>query len=140
MVELLGFLGAMAVGFVARVVFTLYFRRSGLLMQEEVPVGKPFSEEEYAQNKAESQTWQLQQAIRKAGSLARRGKTPEAVKTLATLRDTVDDPRVKAVLNQEITRLEGNKEPPASPPPPPAKPQPPSSAPDPHDPWASPHG
>lgn len=73
----------------------------------------PFSEAEYAENKAESQDWELQQALRRAAMLEKKGKLAEAVKILTTVRNTVKDPHAREVLDQEIRRLGGT--PPAAP-------------------------
>jgi len=74
----------------------------------------PFCEVKYAENKAGSLDWELQQALRRAATLEKKGKTAEAVAILTAVRDKVSDPNARAVLDQEIARLSG-VQPPAEP-------------------------
>lgn len=75
----------------------------------------PFSETEYAENKAHSQDWEFQQALRRAVILEKKGKLAEAVKILTTVRNAVKDPHAQEVLDAEIRRLGGTPpEPPAA--------------------------
>ena len=112
-----------------RYVLTAPFRRAVESMRGDDRVtGKPFSEAEYAENHAGSRDWGLQQAMRRAAVLAKKGRTAEAVAILAKVRGAVTDPGAREVLDQEIRRLGG------------APPQPPAAVrkkdPVPDDPYA----
>src|SRR5689334_2200718 len=74
---------------------------------EDAVDATPFCEEQYAENHAGSRDWELQQAMRRAGTLAKKGKTAEAVAVLTGVRAAVTDSRVREVLDAEIRRLGG---------------------------------
>jgi hypothetical protein len=96
------------------------------------PIGKkPFCPEEYAENKAHSQDWDLQQAMRKAGLLEKKGKLGEAVAILIGVRNSITHKEAKEVLDNEIRRL-GGTPPPDAESPKPAPGPPPAAAPDPY--------
>jgi len=88
----------------------------------------PFSEAEYVANKAGSRDWGLQQALRRAATLAKQGKAAEAVAILMSVRGPVRAPGARAVLDAEIRRLGGT--PPVDSPAPAKTPEPA------HDPYA----
>jgi len=105
-------LAGFALGFGVRYLLLRPYWRAKAAMRGDGPVeGTPFSEAEYAENHAESQDWELQQALRRAGTLAKKGKTAEAVGILKGVRTRVADAQARAVLDQEIRRLGGNPEP-----------------------------
>jgi hypothetical protein len=69
--------------------------------------GQPFSEEDYGLNLVESQSWEIRNAIRRAGTLAQKGRTAEAVAVLEKVKAAVPDERVRTALDREIARLRG---------------------------------
>jgi len=89
----------------------LFMKTAGAMQGDDPVEGKPFSEAEYAQNHANSQDWELQQALRRAATLEKKGKTAEALGILKSVRSCVPDAQARAVLDQEIRRLGGNPEP-----------------------------
>ena len=95
------------------------------------PIGKkPFNPEEYAENKAHSQDWELQQAMRKAALLEKKGKLGDAVAILIGVRNSITHKQAKEVLDNEIRRLGGT--PPTDAEAPKPSPSPPAPAPDPY--------
>jgi hypothetical protein len=127
----------LAVGAILPLIFIVRYvlkRRMEELVDEACgdPIGKkPFRIEEYAENKAQSQDWELQQAMRKAALLEKKGKKAEAVAILIGVRNSITHKEAKEVLDNEIRRLGGMPPPDAEAPK--TAPSPPSAAaPDPY--------
>ena len=117
----------------ARLIVRSLFAAVVPVAQDDEVEGRPFSEAEYAQNRAESLDWDLQQALRRASRLAHQGQKQEAIAILRAVRDKVADHNVRTVLDQEIGRL--GADPQAAQPGSPTRPTPAKAEP-PNDPYA----